>query len=43
MGYNEADSTADVAISFQTIVHHFQNIIGPLIHEKIIRGQGTNT
>jgi hypothetical protein len=32
-----------LAIPFKTIVEHFQNIIGPLIHEKITRHPGANT
>ena len=39
----EADSTADAGDPFKTIVEHFQNIIGPLIHEKITRHPGANT
>ncbi len=32
-----------LAISFKTIVEHFQNIIGPLMHEKITRRPCANT
>ena len=32
-----------LAIPFTTIVQHFQNMKGPLIHEKIIRHPGANT